>query len=166
MPPRGGGGGGYCHIYAYWVCAARETPIFSPNFPIRSISFSQNVKIFRSGVSPFYNFFAVQDTIIFEISLRSSHLSPPTAGLLSQTPRARSGAPHFDARARSRAPCFSLCRGSPGLAAGIGVTVKPIPPHKLSCQINDPGSIYLPSAYSFPLGLRCKMLVLDRSWNG
>ena len=26
------GGGGYFHIYAYWVCAARETPIFSPKF--------------------------------------------------------------------------------------------------------------------------------------
>ena len=31
------GGGGYFHMYAYWVCAARETPIFSPEFPFRSI---------------------------------------------------------------------------------------------------------------------------------
>ena len=36
-----GGGGGYFHMYAYWVCAARETPIFSPEFLFRSISFSQ-----------------------------------------------------------------------------------------------------------------------------
>ena len=38
------GGGGYFHMYAYWVCAARETPIFSPEFPFRSISFSQITK--------------------------------------------------------------------------------------------------------------------------
>ena len=25
----GGGGGGDFHMYAYWVCAARETPIFT-----------------------------------------------------------------------------------------------------------------------------------------
>ena len=37
-PPRGWG---YFHMYAYWVCGARETPIFSPEFPFRSISFSQ-----------------------------------------------------------------------------------------------------------------------------
>ena len=36
-----GGGGGTSIMYAYWVCAARETPIFSPEFPFRSISFSQ-----------------------------------------------------------------------------------------------------------------------------
>ena len=36
-----GGVGGYFHMYAYWVCAPRETPIFSPEFPFRSISFSQ-----------------------------------------------------------------------------------------------------------------------------
>ena len=33
------------HI-TYWVCAARETPIFNPKFPLRSISF-------RSRASPF-----------------------------------------------------------------------------------------------------------------
>ena len=36
-----GGGGEDLHMYAYWVCAARETPIFSPEFSFRSISFSQ-----------------------------------------------------------------------------------------------------------------------------
>ena len=40
----GGGGGGYFHMYAYWVCAARETPFFSPEFPFWSISFSQITK--------------------------------------------------------------------------------------------------------------------------
>ena len=32
----GGGGGGHFHIYAYWVCAAQETPIFSPKFPLQT----------------------------------------------------------------------------------------------------------------------------------
>ena len=55
--PRGGGGG-YFHMYAYWimVCSARETPIFSPEFPFRSISFSEITKKMRSGASPFYIF--------------------------------------------------------------------------------------------------------------
>ena len=37
------GWGGYFHMYAYWVCAARErsTPIFSPEFLFWSISFSK-----------------------------------------------------------------------------------------------------------------------------
>ena len=42
---RPGGGGRTSIMYAYWVCAARETPIFSPKFPFRSISFSQITKI-------------------------------------------------------------------------------------------------------------------------
>ena len=37
----GGGGGCTSIMYAYWVCAGRETPIFSPELPFRSISFSQ-----------------------------------------------------------------------------------------------------------------------------
>ena len=37
VPPPGGGGGTSIIMYAYWVCAARETPIFSPEFPFRSI---------------------------------------------------------------------------------------------------------------------------------
>ena len=41
---RSRGGGGYFHMYAYWVCTARETPIFSPEFTFRSISFSQITK--------------------------------------------------------------------------------------------------------------------------
>ena len=66
-------------------------------------------------------FFAIPETIIFEMSLLSSRLSLPTAGLLIQAPRARSGAPHFLARSTqtlSGSPRFSLCLGAPGLAAG------------------------------------------------
>ena len=55
--------------YAYWVCAARETPIFSPKFPFRSISSLQIFKYFvpehhqfkvfcRSGDHNFRNFAA------------------------------------------------------------------------------------------------------------
>ena len=63
------GGGGYFHMYAQWVCAARETPIFIPEFPFRSISLSQITKIpehhhftffggfCRSGGHHFQNFF-------------------------------------------------------------------------------------------------------------
>ena len=46
-------------MYAYWVCAARETPIFSPEFLFRSISFSQ---IYPKSVpehSPFYFFWRI-----------------------------------------------------------------------------------------------------------
>ena len=72
-------------MYAYWVCAARETPIFSPEFPFRSISFSQNnYQKIHSGASPFYIFladFAVPETIIFKISLISTRSSPPTGRL-------------------------------------------------------------------------------------
>ena len=98
---------GYFQIYAYWVCAARETPISSPKFPVWSI-FSQIPEHHH------FTFFVVPETIIFEISFRSSRLSLPT-----------SGAPHFHARttrACSGAPRFSLCRGAPGLVAGQSAT--------------------------------------------
>ena len=55
-----GGGEGYSIIiYAYWVCAARETPIFSPKFPVRSIIyyyFFYKCQKFRSDASPSYSF--------------------------------------------------------------------------------------------------------------
>ena len=70
-PAGGGGGGGTSIFYAYWVWAAREIPIFSPEFPFRSISFSQItnnpfrsitilhffVGFCRSGDHHFQNFF-------------------------------------------------------------------------------------------------------------
>ena len=53
--------------HAYWVCAARETPIFSFKFPFRSLSFSQ---IFKYSAPEHHHFtvFAVPETIISEIS--------------------------------------------------------------------------------------------------
>ena len=82
-PPPRGGGGGYFNMYAYWVCAARETPIFSPEFPFRSISFSQIIKKNPFQSITILNFgadCAVPETIIFKISLISTRSSPPTAG--------------------------------------------------------------------------------------
>ena len=88
-----GGGGGYCHnMYAYWVCAANEIPIFSHEFPFRSISFFRNYQKnpFRSiTILHFMAEFAVPETIIFKISLISTHSSPPTAA--AQRVRQRRG---------------------------------------------------------------------------
>ena len=74
------------------MCHARETPIFNPKFPIRSISFSQ-MKKYSAPEHDHFTVFAVPETIIFEILL-------PTAGLFSWAPRARSRAPHFHATTR------------------------------------------------------------------
>ena len=72
-PPEGGGG---TSMYAYWVCAVRETPIFSPEFPFRSISFHfHNLpkNLFRSiTILHFLPDFHVPETIIFKISLIST----------------------------------------------------------------------------------------------
>ena len=58
-PPPGGGAVLPYLLHAYWVCAARETPIFSPKFLVRSIIIFTYMyfKIFRSGASPFYTIF-------------------------------------------------------------------------------------------------------------
>ena len=56
-----------------------ESPIFNPSALEHTIL--KNYQIFLSGASPFYPF-SVPETIIFKISLRSSHSSPPTAGFL------------------------------------------------------------------------------------
>ena len=131
-PPPPPGGGGYFHMYAYWVCAARESPISSPEFPFRSISFSQITQKnpFRSITILLLFFladFAVPETIIFKISLISTRSSPPTAGSArtqsvrqrrglaagqsaSQTRPGSSGVSHFHAQNRSssfRSPAFS-----------------------------------------------------------
>ena len=112
-------------MYAYWVCAARETPIFSSEFPFRSISFSQ---ITKNSVPEHHHFpffladFAVPETIIFKISLISTRSSPPTAGSArtqsglaagqsaSQTRPGSSGDSHFHTQNGSssfRSPAFS-----------------------------------------------------------
>ena len=122
-------------MYAYWVCAANETPIFSHEFPFRSISFLQ---ISKKSVPEHHHLadFAVPETIIFKISLISTRSSPPTAaaqrvrqrrGLAavpetrifkrSAAPRVggRSGAPHFYAQNGSssfRSPHFQAQNGS------------------------------------------------------
>ena len=110
------GGGGGSNMYAYWVCAALETPIFSPKFPFRSISFSQIP--YKSGPEhhrfTFFADFAVLETIIFERGLAAgqsaSQTRPGSSGdskrlklgpepriFTLKTAQARSGAQHFHA---------------------------------------------------------------------
>ena len=144
----GGGGGTSIYICILGMCQ-RETPIFSPKFPLQSISFSHITNIFHTGASPFY-IFAIPETIIFKFSSRTSRLLPPTAGLLQPAPAgsgrlecqpgasykvssgdphfhawAHSGASHFHVRARSGAPHFSLCRGT--YLPKFGVSAPPPP---------------------------------------
>ena len=117
-PPPGGGGDTSIIMYAYWVCVARENPIFSPEFPFRSISFSQisnNKNPFRSiTILNFWADFAVPETIIFKISLISTRSSRPTA--CSAPFGSHSGDSHFHAQNGSssfRSPTFSRSTGSP-----------------------------------------------------
>ena len=78
---RGGGGGG-TSICAYWVCVIFEIPIFSPKFPLQSISFSQITE--KSAPEHhhfrvFGNFLPLQlETIIFKMSYLQAVSSPPT----------------------------------------------------------------------------------------
>ena len=121
-------------MYAYWVCAARETPIFSPEFPFRSISFLQISKksvpghhhftfwggFFRSGDHHFQNFFNFNPFIASHGLLspnakRSAAVSEIRIFTL-KTDQARSGAPHFQAQNGSssfRSPTFSRSTRSP-----------------------------------------------------
>ena len=93
-------------MYAYWVCAARETPIFSPKFPFRSISFSQITKK-SSPEHHHFTFFAVPETIIFKIALISTHSSPPTTGSApTQSVLRRPGLCQPDASSQFRRPAF------------------------------------------------------------
>ena len=103
-------------MYAYWVCAARETPIFSPEFPFQSISFSQitKKKTFRSiTILNFLADFAVSETIIFKIFFHAKRSAAPIPEIrifTLKTDQARSGAPHFHAQNSSssfRSPAFS-----------------------------------------------------------
>ena len=116
-----GGGGGYFHImYAYCVCSARETPIFSPEFPFRSISFSQITKksVSRSiTISHLWANFAVPETMhhfhfFFFNPFIASHARPAQPALRSAAPRVsgRSLDSHFHAQNGSRSfrsPAFS-----------------------------------------------------------
>ena len=98
-------------MYAYWVCAANETPIFSHEFPFRSISFSQITNKSVPGASPFYIFWLIlpfQRPSIFKISLISTRSSPPTAA--AQRVRQRRGlaaVPEIRIFKRSAAPRVS-----------------------------------------------------------
>ena len=107
-------------MYAYWVCAARETPIFSPEFPFRSISFSQitkeslpdhhHFKFFggfcHSGDHHFQNVFNFNPFIASHGRLSRSLAAGQSA---SQTCPGTSGDSHFHAQNGSssfRTPAF------------------------------------------------------------
>ena len=81
----GGGGGGHFHI-----CAIFETPVFSPKFPLQSISFSQITEI-SAPEHHHFRVFAAPETIIFQISYLQAVSSPPTVGLLRPADGERSG---------------------------------------------------------------------------
>ena len=117
-------------MYAYWVCAARETPIFSPEFPFRSISFSHitNKSVPEhhhftsffggfccSGDHHFQNFFNFNPFIAWHgrLSPNAKRSAAPrvTAGQsASQTRPGSSGDSHFHPQNGSsacRSPAFS-----------------------------------------------------------
>ena len=73
--------GGYFHMYAYWVCAVRETPIFSAKFLFRSIYHFHKWQKNPVPSITILHFFAVPETIIFKISLISTRSLPPTGRL-------------------------------------------------------------------------------------
>ena len=120
-----GGGGGHFH----WVCATRETPIFSRHFPLQSISFSQMT---NKSAPEHHHFtvFAAPETIIFKISSPKSRSVAARRRLTAGRPNEREAfwqrpgvtagqrasqtrrtinqlrRPAFHAQARSRAPHF------------------------------------------------------------
>ena len=131
-------------MYASWVCPPRERrPFSSLNF--RSGAANDSPKKKSAPEHHHFTFFAVPETIIFNISLISTRSSPPTAGLPSTSSNAKrsgsapglaagqsasqthppvsSGDPHFHARARSEAPHFHA-RGRS----------RPPPPHVSLCR--------------------------------
>ena len=131
QPPRKGWGT-LPYMYAYWVCAARETPIFSPKFPLRSISFSQMTQYsapehhhftFLPFWRPSFSQFLYVQVILLRLQLAKTR---PTvsSGDPQFHARARSGAPHFHARARPTH--FSLCRST--CLPTFGASTPPPPP--------------------------------------
>ena len=116
-------------MYAYWVCAARKTPIFSPEFPFRSISFSQITQksvpehhhficfggFCRSGDHHFQNDFNFNPFIASTAGSAAAAWRPEIRIFTLKTDQARSGAPHFQAQNGSssfRSPAFSRSTGS------------------------------------------------------
>ena len=76
-------------MYEYWVCAARETPIFSPVFSFQSISFFTNYQKSRSITILlfFWRILPFRRASFFKISLLLTRSSPPAAGSRSAAPR-------------------------------------------------------------------------------
>ena len=93
-------GGRHFHIYAYWVYAARETPIFSPKFPLRSITILHFCRTRRPSVSKFLYIKAFHRQSASQTHPTVSSGDPTFTLELAPVPRiftleSRSGAPHF-----------------------------------------------------------------------
>ena len=147
-------------MYAYWVCAARETPIFSPEFLFRSISFSQITQKnpFRSitilhlwRILPFR-----RPSFSKPVAFIASHgrLSPNAAGQsASQTRPGSSGDSHFHAQNGSssfRSPAFSRSSGSSFRSPSQFFTLPrhiPIPKFGVSTNPPPPPPLRVLNAY-------------------
>ena len=121
-PGGGGGGGTSISLYAYWVYATREIPIFCPKFPLQSISFFLSSEMATTTKSApehhhYTLFFWPLRRPSFSNIIPSCRSPQPTAGLLQpartqSAPRGysrpecqpdasykvSSGDPHFHAR--------------------------------------------------------------------
>ena len=83
------------------LCAARETPIFNPKFPLRSISFSQITKIFRSGAREILHFFPFRRPSFSKFLYVQTVHRRPRPAYCSQPERSGSARPGVSARQRN-----------------------------------------------------------------
>ena len=155
------------YAYAYWVCAARETPIFSPEFPFRSISFSQITKksvpdhhhfkflggFCRSGDHHFQNFFNFNPFIASHGWLSPNAMRSAAPRVSSRPERQPDASRQFRRlriftlktdQARSGAPHFQAQNGSssfrsPAFSRSTGSSFRSPGPF-----CNLPRHIYLP----------------------
>ena len=138
--PRGGGGGHF-HICSYWVGAIWETPIFSPKFPLQSISFSQMAKK-SAPEHHHFTYLPLRRTSFSKFLYLQAVPSPPTAGSLAANPgvtasqsagqthptsQFRRGAdPHFTLKPAPEPPIFHFAVAH--TYQNVGQALSPCPP--------------------------------------
>ena len=113
MPGGGGGGGwrGHFYICAYWVCATRETPIFSPKFPLAP-EHHHFYSFCRSGDHHFHLFHSSRSVAARGRSTAARAEPRGHSRLPAFHARGSSRALHIHARAHSGAPILLLFRGT------------------------------------------------------